>query len=215
MARPPLVELDAVSLRRPTALILRDVSLRLDPGEAVVLLGANGSGKSTLLRVAATLLAPTGGSGSVLGAALGTHDVAEVRPAIALIGHGTALRPGLTLGENLALVGRLAGRGDPASVLMRVGLSGATDRRVEHCSNGMLRRADLARLFFTRPTLALLDEPHVGLDVDAAPLVDELIAEVRSGGGGVILVTHDAARRSVPGARVLTIRGGSLVEEAP
>jgi heme exporter protein A len=210
MASTPLVDLRGVSVRRPGALVLRDVSLRVDPGEVVTLLGANGSGKSTLLRVIATLLPPSGGAGTVLGAALGSEEVAAVRPSICLVGHTTGMRRGLTLAENLLLGAALAGAGDPTAALARVGLAGAADRRVEHCSNGMLRRADLARLALAAPLLALLDEAHVGLDPSAASLVDDLADDVVARGGAVIMVTHDPERRSSLGGRSLHLDDGVL-----
>jgi heme exporter protein A len=202
MPSSTLVDLEGVSVRRPGALLLRDVTLRIETGEVVTLLGANGSGKSTLLRVVATLLAPSGGAGTVLGATLGTEEVAAVRRFVGLVGHSTGLRRGLTLAENLELVAALGGGGDAAAALARVGLGGAADRRVEHCSNGMLRRADLARLMLTGPRLALLDEAHVGLDPSAVSLVDDLVAGVTARGGAVITVTHDP-RRSTTGRAVV------------
>jgi heme exporter protein A len=215
MAPTPLVDLRGISVRRPGALVLRNVSLRVEAGELVTLLGANGSGKSTLLRVVATLLAPSAGTGTVLGAALGTEEVAAVRPSIGLVGHATGMRRGLTLAENLQLASALAGAGDPLAALARVGLAAAADRRVEHCSNGMLRRADLARLALTAPRLALLDEAHVGLDPSAAPLVDDLAGDVLRRNGAVISVTHDPDRRSVLAGRSLHLVDGALTGEGP
>lgn len=208
-----LIDVGGIALRRPSALVLRDVSLRLEPGEAVGLLGANGSGKSTLLRILATLLPPTAGEGSVLGARLGSPEAIRVRTRIALIGHDSGLHPHLTLGENLAMVATLAGRSpaDATGVLDMVGLGGAADRRVAQCSNGMRRRADFARLFLTEPTLALLDEAHVGLDEDAAPLVEHLVAEVGARGGGVVLVSHQRDRILGMTSRRLALIDGVLV----
>lgn len=213
MPSVPLVDVRHVSLRRPTALILRDVSLRLDPGDVVALLGANGSGKSTLLRILATLLPPTEGSGTVLGAAVGSRDVEAVRPEIGLIGHETGLRPTLTLRENLAIVAAFAGIDDAEDALGAVGLAAAGDRRADRCSNGMLRRADLARLIITRPRLALLDEAHVGLDPEAAPLVDRLVDGIASRGGAVVLVSHDPGRVTRLASRTLVLSDGSLSED--
>jgi heme exporter protein A len=213
MPSAPLVDIRDVSLRRPTALILRLVSLRLDPGDVVALLGANGSGKSTLLRILATLLPPTGGAGTVLGAALGSRDVEAVRPEIGLIGHETGLRPTLTVRENLTIVAAFAGVDDPGDALGAVGLAAAGDRRADRCSNGMLRRADLARLIITRPRLALLDEAHVGLDQEAAPLVDLLVDGISARGGAVVLVSHDPGRVTGLTSRTLVLDDGSLSEE--
>lgn len=215
MPRSPLVDVRRLALRRPSALVLRDVSLRLAPGEAVGLLGANGSGKTTLLRILATLLPPTGGEGSVLGAPLGSDDVARVRPRIALIGHHSGLHLNLTLAENLELVASLSGRSSAVvgSALETVGLARAADRRVALCSNGMRRRADFARLLITEPTLALLDEAHVGLDEDSAGLVEHLVAQVRSRHGGVVIVSHQRDRIVSLTSRRFALVDGVLEED--
>jgi heme exporter protein A len=215
---PPLVELRGVGVRRPNALILREVSLTIEPGEAVALFGANGSGKTTLLRVLATLTAPTSGDGAVLGRPLGTPAVEEVRPRIGLVGHEPALFESLTLGENLRLVARLGGSEDPAvtatAVLRAVGLEGAAGRLAADCSNGMRRRTDFARLLVTRPTLLLLDEAHVGLDAAAADLVELLVDTTLASGGAAVVVSHERERVAALTTRRLLLEGGTLAGAA-
>ena len=176
--------------------VLRALDLEIGSGEAVGLVGPNGSGKSTLLRVMATLLRPVRGVGRILGADLGSAAVAAVRPSIALVGHTPALYPRLTLAENLHFVGRLTGRPAPDAdqVLDAVGLGAARQRMALHCSQGMLRRAELARVLLVRPRLLLLDEAHAGLDESSAGLVDALVADVSRRGGTSVLVSHDRAR---------------------
>lgn len=209
----PLVELRSVAFRRPGTLILRDVSFSVLPGETITLTGPNGSGKSTLLRILATLLSPTGGEGRVLGHVLGEDDPSSARPMIGLVAHTHGMRRGLTLRENLQLVADLCGGGDPDSALDEVGLRGAADRRAEHCSNGMLRRADLARLLIIQPRLALLDEARSGLDAASAHLVDDVIDGVVARGGAAVVVTHDAHTHPTSG-RTLMLDGGTVTETA-
>ena len=84
--------------------VLRGVNFMVSPGEAVGVVGPNGSGKTTLLRVLATLLRPGGGSGTVLGAPLGTDQVRRVRRRIGLAEHQPALWNELTLRENLMAI---------------------------------------------------------------------------------------------------------------
>ena len=215
---PQLVELEGVGVRRPSALILRDVTLTLDAGEAVAVFGANGSGKTTLLRVLATLAPPTSGQGTVLGRTLGTTAVEEVRPHIGLVGHEHALFDTLTLGENLRLVARLVGAEDPASTadtaLRAVGLGRAADRLATDCSNGMRRRTDFARLLITRPRLLLLDEAHVGLDPAAARLVELLVATTLEAGGAAVVVSHEREPAATLTTRRLALEGGTVVEAA-
>jgi heme exporter protein A len=186
-------------------------------GESVGLLGANGSGKSTLLRVLATLLPPSGGEGRVLGATLGSPACAAVRPRIALAGHSPALYPRLTLRENLRFVamltGRTAGKADEA--LKVVGLAGAADRRAEVCSQGMQRRAELARVVLTEPLLLLLDEAHAGLDPESAGLVESVVEQVRDRGGGSVVVSHDQPRLTGVVDRLVEIADGRAIAIRP
>ena len=209
-----LVQLDDVVVAIDLVPIISSVSLHVDEGECVAIQGPNGAGKSTLLRVIATLLTPTGGSGAVLGAKLGSKQTLSVRPDIGLAGHVPALAGPLSLIENLMLVARLTGRGrdEAAKALARVGLAGAARRPAERCSHGMRRRTDLARLFLAPPRLLLLDEPHAGLDSSAQPLVDDLIRQVVAGGGGAVLVSHDPAGFSTLANRMLSLRSGALEE---
>jgi heme exporter protein A len=214
----PLVDLRGAGVRIGDTPILRGVDLRIATGEAVGLVGANGSGKTTLLRVLATLLSPTGGDGEVLGARLDDEARFEIRRRIGLIGHTPALYPDLSLEENTRFVARLTGA-ETASVgraLDQVGLAGARHRRAAHCSHGMQRRAEFARLLITEPDLVLLDEAHAGLDRHAAELVAFIIDGVVARGGGAMLVSHEHNRMAPIVDRVLELRNGSVGEwEAP
>jgi heme exporter protein A len=206
----PLVSFHGVSVRAGPIPILLGVDLEVGPGEAIGVAGPNGAGKTTLLGVAATLVSPDSGSGTVLGAPLGTPAVRRVRPRIGLSGHEPALVPELTLLENLELVADVAGlpRHSATDALEQVGLHGARARRADRSSNGMRRRADLARLLMTRPQLLLLDEAHAGLDEEAEAIVAALVADVRSRRGCAILVSHDAGRLGRTVDRVVRIEAG-------
>ncbi len=207
-----LISLSAVAVRRHRTLILREVDLEIVPGEAVGLFGANGSGKTTLLRVLATLLRPTAGVGSVLGAELGTSAVDAVRPRIGLIGHVPALAPHLTLLENLHLVADLLGiaRTEADDALSRVGLAAAGNRRAGRSSNGMQKRTEFARLLLTRPDLLLLDEAHVGLDPEASQLVGHLVSTTCDRGGAAVVVSHEQERALEIVERSVTLSDGEL-----
>ncbi|MDH3308098.1 MAG: heme ABC exporter ATP-binding protein CcmA [Acidimicrobiia bacterium] len=207
----PLLSLDHVAVAYGQTPVLGDATLSVVRGEVVALRGPNGSGKSTLLRVLATLLRPASGSGVVFGERLGTREVESVRHRIGLIAHQPALYAELTLEENLALVADLAAvvHTSPAAALEAVGLAGAAHRRAGDSSQGMLRRADLARLLITEPDLLLLDEPHSGLDVDALGLVDALVRRCLERGGAAVVVSH-LTDLGVD-ERTVSIVGGKLV----
>ncbi|MGI8420876.1 MAG: ABC transporter ATP-binding protein, partial [Gaiellaceae bacterium] len=145
------------------------IDLRVEPGEIYGFLGPNGAGKSTTVLMPTTLLPPTAGRARVAG-----HDVATEGPAVrAAIGAAlqeAALDPLLTGREHLRLQSALQGipraeRKQRADTLLdRVGLSQAADRKVKGYSGGMKRRLDLALALVHRPRVLFLDEPTTGLD---------------------------------------------------
>lgn len=209
----PIVHLHDVRLDLGRTPILTGVDLTLEEGERLGVSGPNGAGKTTLLSVVATLRAPSSGRGRVLDADLGTDQVLAVRPQIGWTGHEAALYDELTLTENLRHFARLAGV-EPAradQVLEDVGLAGAAGRRAAACSNGMRRRADLARQLMLRPTLVLLDEAHAGLDADAAIIIEAIARRTVALGGGVVMVSHDAGALAGHVDRVVSLRQGRVV----
>lgn len=212
----PVVALAGVGVNVGSVPVLRELDLQIRAGEVIGLVGPNGSGKSTLLRVLATLLRPVGGTGRVLGADLLSTQAAAVRPSIALLGHEPSLYPRLTLAENLRFIARLTGRSESEAVrvLDAVGLAAARDRRAVHCSHGMLRRAELARVLLCAPRLLLLDEAHTGLDESSSGLVDIVIDRVRGNSGASVLVSHEPRRLLDVVDRVVLIADGRTVPHA-
>lgn len=208
----PLVKLDGVGVRIGSTQILRDVDLEISAGEVVGLFGANGAGKTTALRLMATLIRPSQGTGTVLGADLTSQERYDVRRRIGMIGHTPGIFPELTLGENLRYAARVAGvppeRADEA--LVAVGLGGAIDRRAGASSHGMQRRTEFARELMIDRSLLLLDEPHSALDRDAVDLVEGLIARTAEEGGAVVVVSHDRDRINKIASRSVEIQGGTL-----
>jgi heme exporter protein A len=210
----PVIDLRAVGVRIGDTPILRNLHLRVGPGEAIGLIGANGSGKTTLLRLVATLLAPTDGEGWVLGASLRSDERFAVRLRIGLIGHTPGLYPHLTLEENIGFVARMSGGpvAEVPAVLDRVGLGLARHRRAAACSHGMQRRAEFARVMLTRPHLLLLDEAHAGLDPQAADLVAYLVRGVRARGGGAVVVSHEHNRIAPLVDRFVELQAGAVAD---
>lgn len=206
------MSLRGVGVRVGVTPILRDVDLDVAAGETLGLFGPNGAGKTTLLRLMATIVIPSAGFGTVLGADLAGGERFDVRSRIGFIGHVPALYPELTLHENLQFAARVVGiaEGRVAEVLEAVGLGRAEGRRVDQCSYGMQRRAEFARELMLEPDLLLLDEPHSALDAGATDLVGHLIAEVKSRGGACVVVTHDRARVEALVDRSVVISSGSL-----
>jgi heme exporter protein A len=207
-----VVDLNSISVSVERTPVLRHLSLTVTTGQAVGVVGANGSGKSTLLALLSTLLPPTGGTGRVLGAALGSRECESVRRRIALIGHSAALYPRLTLAENLHFFCRLAGVDTTVAdaALESVGLGRAAGRPAERCSHGMRRRAELARVILGAPSLLLLDEAHAGLDAASAGLVDTVVDDVCQRGGAAVVISHERDRLRSAVHRIEELREGRL-----
>jgi putative ABC transport system ATP-binding protein len=181
---------------------LDDVTLTVDDGEIVALLGPSGSGKSTLLTVAGALLAPSRGTVRV-----GDRDITHLRPAqrtafrrdhVGFVFQTVNLVPYLTAEENLLVVAALARRDRTASrararhLLDELGL---TDRRralPHQLSGGERQRVAVGRALMNDPTVVLVDEPTSSLDTALAEQVMTLIrAELHSRGIPAVVVTHD------------------------
>jgi heme exporter protein A len=207
-----LVELRGVAVTAGSTPILRDVDLVASRGEVIGLFGPNGAGKTTLLRVMATLLQPSAGSATVLGADLSGPDRFEVRPRIGMIGHIPGLYPELTLGENLRFAASVAGAAPDRvpQALASVGLLDAIDRPAGASSHGMQRRAEFARELMLDRDLLLLDEPHSALDEDAVELVNGLVGKIAANGGAAVLVSHDRARVDAVADRSVEVVAGTV-----
>lgn len=207
-----LIELEGVAARIGSAVILRNVTVQVDAGEAVALYGSNGAGKTTLLRILATLLPPSAGTGRVLGTDLAGDDRYDVRAKIGLIGHVPALYPELSIRANLQYVADLSGHSDSdvTAALETVGLIGAADRPVEAASYGMARRCEIARELMLAPSLLLLDEPHSALDESAVALVAHLVDSVTAGGGCAVVASHDRNQVDRITGRQLQLVSGEL-----
>ncbi|MEX1038544.1 MAG: ATP-binding cassette domain-containing protein [Acidimicrobiia bacterium] len=207
-----LLQLDSVGVDLGGRPVLTDISLHLGSGEAIAIVGPNGSGKTTLLRLLATLLRPSQGSGTVLGADLRGVVERSVRISVGMITHAPALLDELTVWENLVHFCRISNR--PEAVIPRalsaVGLENVADLRVDRCSFGMKRRAEIAWLLIAKPKLLLLDEARSGLDIEARSLVDSLARLTRERSGGVVAVSHDAGDLSLDFVAVHRLANGRM-----
>ena len=163
-------------------------------GRIAVLFGANGVGKTTLLRILSTSVRPDAGTVRVAGRDL-LRQTSEARRRIGVVGHRSFLYEDLTPRENLTYYARLYDVGDREmrvkAALERVGLSSRAGHRVRALSNGMQKRAAIARAILHQPDVLLLDEPEAGLDRDSRRMLGELLAEWTAEGRSVILTTHD------------------------
>ncbi|MGZ5339396.1 MAG: ABC transporter ATP-binding protein, partial [Thermoleophilaceae bacterium] len=170
------------------------IELRVEPGEVYGFLGPNGAGKSTTVHMLTTLLPPTSGTARVAG-----HDVVEdgsaVRASIGAALQEAALDPFLTGNEHMKLQTALHGmrgrdgRERAATLLERVGLTQAADRRVGGYSGGMKRRLYLALALVHRPRILFLDEPTTGLDPQSRTALWEEVQGLAGDRGVTVFLT--------------------------
>lgn len=181
--------------------VLRGVSLRLDVGENAAIVGPSGSGKSTLLSIIGGLEPPSGGRVELAGDdpwRLDPHRLARFRNTrVGFVFQDHYLLPQCSVLENV-LLPTLAGGGPSANaveraalLLERVGLTGRAEHRPAELSGGERQRAALARALINRPLLLLADEPTGNLDRTAAQNVAELLLDLQSREGTImVVVTH-------------------------
>ncbi|MBR5539796.1 MAG: ABC transporter ATP-binding protein [Clostridia bacterium] len=199
---------------------LDDVSLTIDDGEFVAVIGQSGSGKSTLMNILGCLDVPT--KGRYL---LGGRDMSRVSSAvgaavrsrqIGFIFQGFHLIPSLTAEENVELpliyrgMGREERRRRTAESLRRVGLSERVRHRPSELSGGQQQRVAIARALAASPPLILADEPTGNLDSVSGAEIMQMLHELNREGHTVVLITHDNAIADAA-ARRIVIRDGRVV----
>ena len=204
--------------------VLKGVSLSVDEGEFVAIMGQSGSGKSTLLHCLGLLETPTAGDVTILGrcaAGLNDRQRADLRrDAMGFVFQSFYLVPGLTVFENVLLPmlirRRREGRDRRAAQLLdRVGLGHRLHHRPSQLSGGEQQRVAIARALANSPAMLLLDEPTGNLDSETGERVLALLAEINKNEGvTTLMVTHsmEAAGRC---GRVITIRDGRVAEDSP
>jgi ABC-2 type transport system ATP-binding protein len=219
MASSPAVEIENLVREFKGGIRAVDgLSLEVAPGEIYGFLGPNGAGKTTCVRILTTLLRPTGGRALVAG-----HDVVReadaVRRSIGVALQEAAIDPLMTGRELLRMQGALHGlRGPEAkqravSLLERVGLVQAADRRVGGYSGGMRRRLDLALALVHRPVVLFLDEPTTGLDPTSRAALWREVRALNDEGTTVFLTTQYLEEAEQLADRVGIIARGALVAE--
>ena len=189
-----MLRIAALTKRYGAATVLDDLSLTVNRGDVVAVLGENGSGKSTLLRIAATLTKPTSGQVSILETDA-IRSSAEARRHIGAVMHSPMLYSDLTIRENLTLFATLCRVDEPDRVVdataARLRLTPRLDERIRGLSHGYRKRVSIARAILHSPPLLLLDEPETGIDARSLDDLIGIVAEWKSVGRSVLIATHN------------------------
>jgi putative ABC transport system ATP-binding protein len=201
---------------------LNDVSLRIERGEFVAIIGQSGSGKSTFMNMLGCLDAPTSGSYFLNGkdvAGLSDDELSEIRnQEIGFIFQGFNLIPNLTALENVELP--LIYRNVPAakrhelsvSSLEKVGLSNRMEHKPSEMSGGQQQRVAIARALAAAPPVILADEPTGNLDSASSKEIMRILKDLHKEGHTVILITHDD-QIAASAKRVIRVMDGKIVSD--
>jgi putative ABC transport system ATP-binding protein len=202
---------------------LRGVTLDVQPGEYVAVMGPSGSGKSTLMHIIGCLDVPTAGSYLLAGedvSSMSENDLADVRNrSIGFVFQQFNLLASMTAWSNVALplayagVSRSQRRQRAEASLARVGLADRVGHRPGELSGGQQQRVAVARALVTEPALILADEPTGNLDSTSTADVLDLFDELHDAGRTVVLITHehDVAARA---GRIVRLRDGLVTDDS-
>jgi ABC-type lipoprotein export system ATPase subunit len=200
-----ILELEGIRKSYPlgsgTVEVLHGISVRIEAGKLVAIVGPSGSGKSTLLNLLGSLDTPSEGrlrfGGRDIGG-LGEGERTKFRAAnLGFVFQFFNLLPGLSARQNVELAAAIAGMGRrdaharAGALLEEVGLSGKLDTPARNLSGGQMQRVAIARALVNEPRLVLADEPTGNLDQHNAAQILELLREQANGERAVVMVTHD------------------------
>lgn len=230
--RRPVVRLHNVVKRYGSFEALRGVSLAVDEGEVVAIIGPSGSGKSTLVRCIHQLEAIDGGAiyldDELLGfrregrhlRALGSHAIARQRRKLGMVFQQFVLFPHLTVEENV-MEGPVQVLGDAREdartrarhLLGRVGLADKLQAYPQQLSGGQQQRVAIARALAMQPKVMLFDEPTSALDPELVGEVLNVVSDLARAGKTMVVVTHEIAFAREAATRVVFMEAGRIVEE--
>ncbi len=205
------IECHALAKRYGDLAALDGISAVVPRGQVIGLLGHNGAGKSTLIKLILGLIAPSGGRLEVLGQS--PWRAHALRRRIGYLPESATFYGNLTGRELLDYLARLkqAPGAQIATLLDRVGLAHAADRRIGTYSKGMRQRLGLAQALLGSPDLVLLDEPTTGLDPQATRELYRIVGELRADGRSVLVSSHLLAELEPHIDGALILRQGKLL----
>ena len=218
-----MIEYKHVALRYTDKNILKDVNLRIENGEFMVLVGPSGSGKTTMIKMINRLLEPTDGNIYMDGKRIKDYDERELRLSTGYVLQAIALFPNLTVAENIALIPEMKGWGKErvasktVELLEKVGLpaSDYADRKPHELSGGEQQRIGIVRAIIAEPKILLMDEPFSALDAISRKQLQTLTKDLHNEFGmTTIFVTHDTDEALKLGDRIAVLQEGEIVQVA-
>jgi ABC-2 type transport system ATP-binding protein len=207
-----IIEAEGLDKRYDGVRALDRVSFTVGRGEVFALVGPNGAGKTTLLRMLTGILRQDAGTLKLFGSA----DPVEARPHVGYMPEERGLYKGLTPLETVAYFGQLRGlswaeaRKAAEGALEAVGMLGHGKRKIEELSKGMAQRVQFAATIVHRPRLLVLDEPFTGLDPVSALHMRQVVSQLRSDGGTILLSTHNMDHAEKLCDRLLMLHRGRV-----
>ena len=223
-ANTPAVELRHVSKSFGTRRVLDDVSLIVDVGRSVCILGRSGTGKSVALKHIVGLMRPDAGHVLIEGediTDLSGRDLSSVRQRIGFLFQNAALFDSIGVGENVAFPLRRHSKLKDAEIrsrarhlLAQVGLEREYNKMPADLSGGMRKRAGLARALALDPAILLADEPSAGLDPVTAGEIDELLVALkRRSKTTLVVVTHNIPSARTVGDELVFLHEGQIIAQ--
>ena len=218
-----MIEYKNVVLRYTDTDILKDVNLRIENGEFMVLVGPSGSGKTTMLKMINRLLEPTDGNIYMDGKRIKDYAERELRLSTGYVLQAIALFPNLTVAENIALIPEMKGwskeqiSSKTEELLAKVGLPAAeyANRMPSELSGGEQQRIGIVRAIIGEPKILLMDEPFSALDAISRKQLQALTKDLhKEFGMTTIFVTHDTDEALKLGDRIAVLQEGEIVQVA-
>ena len=220
----PVVQVTDLVRKFGARAVIDDISLTIDRGETLVIMGGSGCGKSTLLRHIIGVMKPTSGSVKIFGeeiTGMNDREIVKVRRRFGMLFQSGALLASLTVGENVALPllqHTDLGVGEIEDIVRQklqiVGLTGFENLKPSEISGGMRKRVGLARALALDPELLFSDEPTSGLDPIMTAVVDKLTLELtRESGMTAIVVTHDMTSAFRIATRMIMLNRGKIIAQ--
>ena len=204
--------------------VLKDINLKIEKGENLVVFGKSGSGKSVLIKCLVGLIEPDDGKVILLGknlSELNTDELNLLRKKVGFLFQSAALYDSMTVRENLEFsLCDLKSKSKEEieklviEALKNVGLEDAIDKMPSELSGGMRKRVGLARTLIMKPEIILYDEPTTGLDPITSKEISNLILDVQKKyNAASIIITHDVACARITANRMIIIKDGTSVAE--